>query len=116
VINLIPINNGIEDRLGKCYQNAFHYVEKNNQYRLVHGYITDPIYGRVIDHAWAESSNKVYDPTADRIYIKSEYEKMFRAEVVMKYNKREMYFMASKFEHYGPWHKIPKGKVRWWKV
>ncbi len=113
---MINIKENKEDRLGKCYQYAYHYVSDREGWDLVHGYIHDPIFGRTIDHAWAESGNKIYEPTGDKIYNKTVYEAMFKVEVVMKYNKKEMYYMASKFKHYGPWHKIPKGKVKWWKV
>jgi len=104
------------DRLGKCYQYAYQAVDREDYQFLVHGYIKDPIHGRVIDHAWAEAGNTIYDPTLNKKYPKSVYEKLFAVEVVMRYSQKEMYFMAEKFQHYGPWHKIPQGKVRWWRV
>ncbi len=105
-----------KDRLGKCYMYAYKEVEKLDTAILVHGYITDPIHGRVIDHAWVEVKNIVYDPTLDKKFPKAKYDSLFNPEIVKKYNKEEMYEKALKTGNFGPWHKIPKGKVRWWRV
>ncbi len=105
-----------KDRLGKCYFYAYKAVEKMKNAILVHGYITDPIHGRIIDHAWAETGNKVYDPTLDTNYQKNIYYKLFKPEVAATYTEDEMYKKAGETGVYGPWHKIPAGKVRWWRV
>ena len=107
-----------KDRLGKCYMYAYKFVEKNPSYLLVHGYIKDSIHGRVIDHAWAEhkSGNKVYDPTTDQFYNTLEYVRLLNPEVVERYTRDEMWEKALDTGVFGPWHDIPAGKVRWWRV
>lgn len=82
----------------------------------MHGFITDRRTGRVIDHAWVERGNRVYDPVLDQTMDKKTHELMFHAEVSVVYSGDEAMKKAAEERTYGPWHKIPRGKVRWWPI
>ena len=109
----------MKDNLGKCYELAFQYISRkgyeNPELTLVHGYITDRRSGRCIDHAWIEDKNSVYDAVIEKSFPKRVYYAMYQAEVGKRYSNRETSEMALKFKTYGPWHEVPKGKVKWWK-
>ena len=66
------INQLIYSRLGKCYVLSYQYVTRNENCKLVHGYITDKLggTGRVIDHAWVEMGNTAFDPVLNKKYTK----------------------------------------------
>lgn len=108
----------MDQRLGKCYELSWQYInainDPNTKELLVHGYITDKI-GRTIDHAWTENGNNVYDPVMDKTMPRMVYYSLLQVEVFKKYTYDEAIKMGMKTKVYGPWHKIPAGKVKWWK-
>lgn len=103
----------LQRRLGKCYELAYKYCTSNSGWALVHGYIHEPGGdNRVIDHAWCEKGDLVYDAVLDKELPKIFYYKMFRAEIGKFYGtKKDIYDMALKYETYGPWHEIDDSKL-----
>lgn len=114
ILKLIETN----DRLGKCYQLSWQYISKHSGERgikLVHGFISEPGNDRVIDHAWIEYKDKVFDPVMDQELPKDVYYRLFDVEVSKTYNSIESNKKAVETGVYGPWHKIDKNKVKWYK-
>jgi carbohydrate-selective porin OprB len=102
----------MNERLGQCYILSYRYVMTHNNYTLVHGYITSLDKLKTIDHAWVEKNDKVYDPVMDKEYPKIVYYALFSAESDKTYTSKETLRMGVEFETYGPWHEIPKDKIK----
>lgn len=111
----------MKDNLGKCYELSWQYITRegfyleNGDMQLIHGYITDIRTGRCIDHAWIEYGSSVYDTVMEKEFPKRVYYAMYKAEVGKSYSYTEASDKGVEFGTYGPWHKIPAGKVKWWK-
>lgn len=99
--------------MGRCYELSFQYAQNNTGWVLVHGYISDRMKGRVIDHAWVEKGDTVLDPVLDKQFPKLVYYSLYKAEDVKRYSYQELNKMAVKYETYGPWHKIDNSKIKW---
>lgn len=113
------MKESVKDNLGKCYELSWQYMSRNgysiSDLVLVHGYITDYQTGRVIDHAWTETKNDVYDTVLESTFPKRVYYSMYHAEVAFKYDYEQAMDKATETGVYGPWHRIPSNKVKWWK-
>jgi len=111
----------MKDNLGKCYELSWQYISKEGYKQnkrnltLIHGYITNFNNGICIDHAWIEYDDKVYDTVMEKEFPKRVYYAMYKAEIGKSYTYKESMDQAIRTETYGPWHKIPYGKVKWWK-
>lgn len=101
-------------RLGKCYQLSWQFVVSNPNWYLVHGYLTDFDHGRVIDHAWCEKENKVFDPVLDKTYSKDLYYALYQVEMVSDFSSEKAMERGAETGVYGPWHEPVK--TNWWKV
>jgi hypothetical protein len=106
--------SGQNPRLGQCYVLSYQYVTSNNDCELIHGYITDKQTSRMIDHAWVEIGNEVYDPVLDWKIDKQAYYGLYDAEVDKRYTQKETYSMAAESGTYGPWHVVKP--INWWKT
>ena len=108
------VNENIRDRLGKCYKLTYQFVVRNRDWELVQGYIKDTKIGktgRVVNHAWAEKEDEVYDPVMNMETDRMAYYYLFDAEPVERFTARAANQEALRTGHYGPWHEIPPGKV-----
>lgn len=112
---MILLIENMKDNLGKCYQLSWRWVTSHRDYKLVHGYISKQGSDICIDHAWVEKGNEVYDPVMEKEFPKAVYYTLFQAETAKVYSSSEASNMGAKTGVYGPWHKIPAGKVNWHK-
>ena len=103
----------LEDRLGNCYFLSGRYVTDNQNSELVHGTITNRIANRikrineetkVLEHAWVEYDNTVFDPVMGQEYQKEVYYAIFEAKVIERYNHEEMCKTMLTYRHWGPWN------------
>lgn len=102
-------------RLGQCYVLSYQYVTSNNGWNLIHGYITDKIStGRMIDHAWCEQGDIVYDPVLDWTIPKQVYYGIFDVQVDKTYTRDEAMKAALDSGTYGPWHDVKP--INWWQT
>lgn len=108
----MPNRKTLKNRLGKCYELSYQFAT-NNDWALVHGYITDRLgkTGHTIDHAWCIKNGIVFDPVMNVEYPVQVYERLYGAEVAKVYNTSQILDNALKHKHYGPWHKIDKSKI-----
>ena len=104
--------SNIESRLGQCYILSYKFATSHNDYELVHGYITQKSTGKMIDHAWVEKEDIVYDPVMDWEVPTVVYYGLFDAEVDKRYTKEEIYKHAAESGTYGPWHQVKP--INWW--
>lgn len=117
---------------GQCYSWAHRRVVKGGPFlTLVHGTIHAQFLGKRINHAWVETSNRVFDwqnnESQDRKHAlaniglwvdaddktkveyyskgfpKRLYYKMTKAKVDNKYKKMEAMIALLKNKHFGPW-------------
>ena len=99
-------------RLGRCYELSYQFATSNSGYELVHGYIINQDGSRVIDHAWTEKDDTVYDPVMDQELPKPVYYAMLNAEETKRYSGMAAMKKGLETGVYGPWHEIPKGVRR----
>jgi len=104
----LPIENGIEERFGRCYELCAKLVVFNAPYSdavLVHGTIQrDP--NPRIDHAWVEfDEDQVLDPVLGFTMPKDAYMRWANAEERVRYTKKETQTLILEHEHWGPWDK-----------
>ena len=59
-----------------------------------------------------KKNDVVFDPVLDKEYPKIVYYALFSAELERSYTSKEALQMGVEFETYGPWHDIPKGKIK----
>ena len=103
-----------EKTQGNCYQYAARFMTDGNysEAKLIHGTIIPPIgplVGELIGHAWVDLGDKVFDPTLQRFYQKSTYEKAYQPVVEKVYSIKDTSQQMLKTKNYGPWHET-KGK------
>lgn len=108
---MILLSEGMKDNLGKCYQLSWQWVSTHRDYKLAHGYITKRGTDICIDHAWTEIGDTVYDPVMEKSFPKQVYFALMQAEEAKVYTAAEAMKMGASTGVYGPWHKIPAGKV-----
>lgn len=106
------LKESMKDNLGKCYELSWQYVTRKHDYNLIHGYITQKQTNITIDHAWTEKGDEVYDPVMEKSFPKVVYYALFNVEIAKIYTSSEANKNGAKFGTYGPWHKIPSGKIK----
>lgn len=103
----------LEDRIGRCYELSGNFQVDNQEYTLVHGFITDRIgdTGHTIDHAWVEKDGEVYDPVLDKSYPTDIYEALTGAEEIIRYEYIKTLNNIQKTGHWGPWHEVDQSRI-----
>jgi len=110
------------DKNGKCFENngrwfidiGLKYGRESkyaDQYKLVHGLVTNAIDGKPMMHCWIEEktdhNHRVYDDSrGDRpVFTKDFYYAMARInpENIVEMSYKEAFTFMSKTGHYGPW-------------
>jgi len=102
--NNIKINHS---KIGKCYELSLQFVLRHQDWKLVHGYITNrhPPF-QTIDHAWCTKGDIVRDEIFENEFSVDVHKVLFNPKVIKEYTFDKMVAMMNKFETYGPWHKI----------
>jgi hypothetical protein len=92
-------------RLGKCYELSGRYVSVHPHSILVHGTLINPFNKGhpVLDHAWVEIGNEIFDPVMDKTWPKQVYESLFKVKIEKKYTYDEVIKMMDTHSNWGPW-------------
>ena len=94
-------------KLGSCYELGYEFQQKNPEYTLVHGYLTNSSYPyQTIDHCWCMIDNFVYDAVMEEFFNWDIYKKIYGAEIERQYNVVESTDMAAKTGRYGGWYEM----------
>lgn len=95
-------------RKGKCYENAFHLLEKfKGFFVLCHGVCigTGPTNnGKPFGHAWIENQITVIDGGRGVTLSKVVYYKLGQIRNVKRFTWEQAQKRALKYKHYGPWN------------
>lgn len=110
---MIKSNDKSDSRLGRCYELSYKLATSKINSVLVHGYIKDK-HGRIIDHAWVEIGDTVYECVLDKTCSKEVYYRIIAVEVSKVYTFDETIEMSLKHRTYGPWHEVKN--CIWWEV
>jgi len=99
-----------EDRQGRCYELAFHFIKREEEGLLVHGRVFSGPTPRWVNHAWVETETGfVYEPVYHRFYRKDDFFKAFHAKEDARYSWTDAAALALKHKHFGPWQPQPDG-------
>lgn len=98
----------IKRRIGRCFELNYKYVQENEDYSLVHGYITDlrkhpPV---TIPHAWSKKDSVVYDAVLDEEMDAEVYKYFFQAEEKYTYSACEALQASMSDKTYGNWEEL----------
>lgn len=96
-----------EHKGGNCYEDSFLFVERNNNFKLVHAIVTGrgALEGVKFVHAFVEFGNIVWDCNIG-FFKKDEYYKIGQIEVTRKYTIKEAVSLLD--EYYEPWDEVFK--------
>jgi hypothetical protein len=93
------------------YRDAMHEVIESKGakkgWKIIHGLIRRKKYGKekLLEHAWAEKGNKVFDRNLKVFCSKTEYYKRFKVNkkacIVYDYEEAREYMFS--YQTYGPW-------------
>jgi len=100
------------DRQGRCYElslrSAIKAAEKKEMWDVVHGEIlqlsfsnSEGFQTKMINHAWLEKGDLIYDAVGDRIYTREGYG-YFTPNTHTRYSAKEAWLLAEKYRHWGP--------------
>jgi len=104
--------NGMDSRLGQCYQLSGSFVLNNPEWDLVHGTIKKPNSSlRRIGHAWVEKTiqdgryqlRMVFDPVLDNEMPWDAYRRYTNAKEIKRYTSDQMVAIIAKEKNWGPW-------------
>ena len=95
-------------RLGRCYELSGRYVSVHPKSVLVHGTLKNPFQKglSVIEHAWIEIGDEIFDPVMDRTWPKNVYEDFFHAQPKKKYSHDDVNRITDKTGNWGPWNEL----------
>jgi len=87
---------------GECFRNAASWVRDHDSHTLVHGKVTNG-HGRRLDHAWAETSTTVADPTTGVQMPKDDWYDLVKAEPEARYSPTQAMVNMVRTGNLGPW-------------
>lgn len=92
------------DRVGYCYEWSAKYVLTRSDVRLVHGLVPSSTEkGKIVNHAWIESKDKVIDTVSKKIYDKDGWYKALAPTVHKRYSPKQTLRRLLKYNNWGPW-------------
>lgn len=98
----------IKNRVGRCFELNYKFVQGNEDYSLVHGYITDlrkkpPV---TIPHAWSKKDSLIYDAVLDEVMDAGVYKAFFQAQEKYVYSAYEAMVASMSDKTYGNWEEL----------
>jgi len=82
--------NTIEGQPKDCFRNARLTVKQNPEAEVVQGQVWSSIDHKMVNHAWVELGDTVYDPTIDLQINKNRYYELTNANIVNRLNSEEV--------------------------
>jgi hypothetical protein len=95
-------------RRDRCYDECaacLLHFDVDTDWCLVHGTIEKD--GRALAHAWLKSASEVYDPMLGGLHPIDAYVARNKATAQNHYERAEAIDMLVRFNHSGPWHRVP---------
>lgn len=102
------LDSSLKNRLGRCFELNYKFVVDNQEWSLVHGYITD-IRGKqpvTVHHAWSKKGNLIYDAVLDAEMDYKVYYHFYRHEERYVYTAMEAIEISMRDRTYGNWEEL----------
>lgn len=92
---------------GTCYEDAWRFLMKERQGKLIHGSVTGAD-GKTVKHAWVElPTGYIWEPETKSFFKKSTFEKTFKPTEDAAYTVEEAAITAIKKGYHGAWASVP---------
>jgi hypothetical protein len=112
-------------RFKRCYELAYEFLAREDDrfigWQIVHGMVDLGAFaneaaggGVLIDHAWLQSDDQVYDTTLDQAFAKDDYYRRYSARSLVSYSLVEAALLVVDEGHYGPWRPTDEAKLKLW--
>jgi len=95
-------------RVGRCYElaaRALLELPPETRWQLVHGFFSGSNVTRH-GHAWLMRNELVWDPVANKLFLKAGYLKTGGAEIVAQYSRSEAVANKLRSRSFGPWEDV----------
>jgi len=87
---------------GRCYENAWRFLIKEGEGKLVHG--TVQTIDKRIDHAWVETeTGYIWEPESGEFMESAYFDEIAKPEVEAEYTPEEAAIMVVRVKNLGPW-------------
>ena len=95
------------NNLGRCYELSFKYQQRNPEWKLIHGYITNkfPPF-QIIDHAWCMKNGIIHDEIFEADIEEKIYKALFDFKIEKEYTYEEAMVNWEKSNGLVVWYEI----------
>jgi len=88
---------------GTCYEDAWHFLLKQEEGQLVHGSVQLSAEGKRVEHAWVKlPTDYIWEPQTKQFFTIEDF-KIFSPIEEAKYSTVEAAIMGARTRNFGPW-------------